>query len=70
LHNLRSIYSDYQQHGEKIWESFRGGKEGSLWYYHELVQAFEKHGKTPMLTELDKVLRELVALVDSNNEGE
>ena len=26
--------------GEQVWTRFTGGKDGSLWYYHELSDAF------------------------------
>lgn len=63
LHNLRSICTDYRRDGKQIWKYFRGGKDGSLWYYHQLVQIFRKHGSTPMLTEIQNLLDELEELI-------
>lgn len=39
LHNLQSIHQDLIDVGEAVWERFTAKKEGSLWYYRELVSA-------------------------------
>jgi (p)ppGpp synthase/HD superfamily hydrolase len=62
IHNARSILNDYQINGDEVWTRFKGGKEGSLWYYRELVEAFMKHGATPMVEELDRVVTEIERL--------
>jgi (p)ppGpp synthase/HD superfamily hydrolase len=68
LHNIRSILSDYYQEGDKTWEKFKGGKEGSLWYYRELVKAFKATtGNTPLIQELDRHVTLLENLVAASN---
>ena len=62
LHNARTILADYRRHGDAVWERFSGGKEGSLWYYRALVDAFRAHGRTPLLDELDGVVSEIERL--------
>ena len=62
LHNARTILADYRRHGDAVWERFSGGKEGSLWYYRALVDAFRAHGRTPLLDELDRVVSEIERL--------
>jgi hypothetical protein len=62
LHNARSILADYRRHGDAVWDRFSGGKEGTLWYYRALVEAFRSHGVTPLLEELDRVVREIERL--------
>jgi (p)ppGpp synthase/HD superfamily hydrolase len=42
LHNARSIVLDLDDHGEEVWDRFSGGREGSLWYYGELVKIFDE----------------------------
>jgi (p)ppGpp synthase/HD superfamily hydrolase len=60
LHNARSLLSDYRERGETLWELFRGGKDGTLWYYRSLVTKFRKHGSHPgLVEELDRVVTEL-----------
>ncbi|GAA6622118.1 HD domain-containing protein [Scytonema sp. NUACC26] len=40
LHNARSILKDLDREGEAVWEKFKGGKEGTLWYYRTLAELF------------------------------
>ncbi|MCW6048620.1 HD domain-containing protein [Microcoleus sp. A2-C5] len=59
LYNVRSILKDSRQLGDSVWERFKGGKDGSLWYYRSLVQAFRKAESTPLVEELDRTVLEL-----------
>lgn len=43
IHNARSILFDYREHGEALWDRFKGKKEGTLAYYGNLVEAFRKN---------------------------
>jgi hypothetical protein len=63
LHNARSILKDYREVGEALWSRFRGGREGTLWYYRSLVSAFRAVGSSPLVEELARVVSELEALV-------
>jgi len=63
LHNVRAILMDYRQEGEKLWSRFNGGKQGTLWYYRALVNAFGRAKRIqPLAGELDRTLRSLEAL--------
>lgn len=66
LHNARDILADYRQHGEEVWKRFRGGREGTLWYYRALVKAFRAAGSNRLVDELDRVVAELEHLVGNN----
>ena len=59
LHNARTLLSDLRIDGISTFERFRGGKEGTLWYYHSLVNIFEKTSESPMVYELAQVVDEL-----------
>lgn len=60
LHNARSILSDYRQVGEDLWDRFTGKKEGTLWYYGALLDAFRETGTKPAIVdELDRTITEL-----------
>jgi hypothetical protein len=48
--------------GDAVWERFHGGKEGTLWYYRSLVDAFLKNQLTPLVEELERVVSELEIL--------
>lgn len=63
LHNARSILRDYRTDGEAVWQRFKGGKEGTLWYYRELIKVFRQTGSEPLIEELDRVVSDLESLV-------
>lgn len=63
LHNARAILRDYRAVGEVLWERFRGGRSGTLWYYETLAETFERSGKFRGLAgELRSVVDELVRI--------
>jgi GTP pyrophosphokinase len=63
LHNSRSILSDLKEQGESIWEIFKGGREGTLWYYRALVDAYQQISAPERLVrELDEVVSEIERL--------
>jgi (p)ppGpp synthase/HD superfamily hydrolase len=64
LHNARSILADLRSLGDKLWDRFTGGKEGTLWYYRALVEAYAEAGKNPVVGELDRVVREVETLAE------
>ena len=66
LDNARAILKDYRVMGESLWSRFKGGKEGTLWYYRSLVEAFRAVGSTPLIEELDRVVSELERLASSS----
>jgi len=59
LHNARSVLADLRSVGDEIWRRFNGGKDGTLWYYRALVEAFGTAGSNPVAEELDRVVGEL-----------
>jgi (p)ppGpp synthase/HD superfamily hydrolase len=59
LYNTRIILRDLRKDGDAFWRRFRGGKEGSLWYYRALVSAFREHGNSDLIDELDRVVTEI-----------
>lgn len=62
LHNARAILQHYRVEGERIWPRFAGGREGVLWYYRALVEAFRRGGTTELVEELDRVVSQLEVL--------
>lgn len=68
LHNARSILADYRKHGEALWGRFKGGKDGTLWNYRALVNAFRRAGSNDLVEELDRVVAGVEQLVKSREE--
>jgi len=59
LHNARSILNDLHEHGDRIWSRFKAGKDGSLWYYGEIVRALSDGWSHPILRELSETIDEV-----------
>jgi (p)ppGpp synthase/HD superfamily hydrolase len=62
LHNARSILSDLRDLGDDLWDRFTGCKEGTLWYYRALVEAYTADRASPVVEELDRVVHEIEVL--------
>jgi GTP pyrophosphokinase len=62
VYNARSTLRDIRLEGEAGWEKFNGGKEGTLWYYRQLIHEFEYHGSRSLLSELIRIVSELERL--------
>ena len=59
VYNARSTLQDLRFEGETAWLKFNGGKDGTLWYYEQLIQAFEMHGSNPLLSELIRTVDQI-----------
>lgn len=59
LHNARSILADYIDAGEALWDRFKGKRDGTLWFYRELVTALRPSHCSKLIDELDRVVTEI-----------
>lgn len=59
LYNMREILMDVHESGPSVWERFKGRRDGSLWYYHALLEAIRKRAPKMLVCELDRTLAEL-----------
>lgn len=60
LHNSQAICRDLRVYGENTWEKFNGGRDGTLWYYQELVRVYKfKNANHALLFELSRNFREM-----------
>jgi (p)ppGpp synthase/HD superfamily hydrolase len=59
LHNARSIIADLNTDGGMVWERFKGGKDGSLWYYRTLVELYKEMEEGYLIEELARVVSEI-----------
>jgi hypothetical protein len=58
LSNVRSTLRDLREHGDEVWARFKGGKDGTLWYYRAVAEA-----TTPSTPELVALLGEYEAAI-------
>lgn len=63
LHNLRSLLTDYRLVHEALWQRFKTGKQGTLWYYRSLVEVYQTCYPSPLTDEVTRTFEELEALV-------
>jgi (p)ppGpp synthase/HD superfamily hydrolase len=61
LANVRETLHDVRIQGATVFARFAGKKEGTLWYYRELVSVFRKAGSNPLIEELDRAVTQLEA---------
>jgi (p)ppGpp synthase/HD superfamily hydrolase len=59
VYNARATLMDIRREGESGWSRFTGGKEGTLWYYNELIKVFQARSSSRLLEEFTNVVREL-----------
>jgi len=68
VHNARTILLDFIEHGDSVFHRFRGHKDGSMWYYRSLVDAFRYAEQKRPINEFarghERLLRELDRLVE------
>jgi (p)ppGpp synthase/HD superfamily hydrolase len=61
LDNARATFLDYLEIGEQVWQRFKAGKEGTLWYLKAMAAALTAAGRNRLTEELDRVVTELRA---------
>ncbi|MEN8150797.1 MAG: HD domain-containing protein [Planctomycetota bacterium] len=60
LYNTRTILMALRTEGESVWDRFTGKRDGSLWYYRALVDAFRaRGGRADLVLELDRTVTSL-----------
>ena len=59
LFNARAILRDYLLVGDDVWNRFKAGRDGQLWYYRELADRFSRLLPGRMAVELAEVVGEL-----------
>ena len=59
LDNVRTILVAHRQQGEQLWSLFKGGREGTLWYYARVTKILQAAGDSPLVDELSRAVSEL-----------
>ncbi|HDZ27209.1 hypothetical protein LCGC14_0843920 [marine sediment metagenome] len=60
LNNIRTIASDYNEIGDKVWERFNRGKKEQEWYYRSLVKSIcDQHDVPDNMTLFEQLKNEV-----------
>jgi len=54
--NAEAILSDYQQIGDQLWDRFTGKRQGTIWYYRELSEIFQRLLPCPLADNLSRTM--------------
>ena len=58
LYNAREVLMDFKQNGAEVWSRFKGGKDGTLWYYEQVADIL-RGSPTELSGELARAVQEL-----------
>ena len=67
FYNARETLEDLRTHRAALWKRFKGGKQGTLWYYREVGKILRRKGPKELAAELDRVVRELTRAARSRS---
>jgi (p)ppGpp synthase/HD superfamily hydrolase len=60
LYNARAILEDYRRVGAEVWKRFKRGRREQLWYFNELIKAYEERcADWRLVEELQRVVAKL-----------
>jgi (p)ppGpp synthase/HD superfamily hydrolase len=67
VYNARETLEDFRTHRDALWRRFKGGRQGTLWYYREVGRILRRKGPQELAAELDRVVRELTRAAKSRS---
>lgn len=62
LHNSRAVLADLRTLGEETWQRFKGGKDGTIWYYRSVLSLAENDPRRGLVDEFARVVDEIEQL--------
>lgn len=65
LHNVRALDRDLRRAGPGVFDRFRGGRDGTLWFYRAAVEVLRDGWSHPLLDELDRAVGALEELAEA-----
>ncbi|HVA38947.1 MAG TPA: HD domain-containing protein [Candidatus Dormibacteraeota bacterium] len=72
LHNCRSSLLDLRARGDRLWERFNpaAGRDGTLWYYHALLDAYDRGPADPRRGAVVDELRRTVEALERESRAQ
>ncbi len=68
IHNGRAIVRDAHSAGDNVWNRFKGGEDGTVWYYRSILNILQESYEHPIVNELAEVVNQLLTLADQTAE--
>jgi len=65
IHNCRSIVRDLRRYGAPVWNRFEGGRDGTLWYYRELLEKLPREPYASLYDEFAATVHALNEVAES-----
>jgi (p)ppGpp synthase/HD superfamily hydrolase len=62
LDNVRSLIAEYRALGESMWGQFKGGRDGTLWYYRSAAGILKAASPGALVEEVDRAVAQLEEL--------
>jgi len=59
IHNCRTIVRDLRTCGESVWGRFEGKRDGTLWYYRQLLEKFPRQPYPSLYNEFAAIVQDL-----------
>lgn len=63
VYNALSLLHALQDSGDQVWHKFKGGKDGTLWYFHEMLAIFRQRHSGFMVRELARLIAAIEEIV-------
>jgi len=59
LYNSRTLLRSLREHGSSIWKNFNGDRDGTIWYYKQMLALLRERIRSTQLIELEKNIIEI-----------
>ncbi|MDH3943755.1 MAG: HD domain-containing protein [Anaerolineae bacterium] len=66
LYNANSLLRDLTTEGANTWKKFKGGRDGTMWYYRTALEMLDDGSGGHLLEELKQVLERIESLIKKN----
>jgi (p)ppGpp synthase/HD superfamily hydrolase len=61
VYNSRNLLRSLQERGEVVWENFKGGRDGTIWYFQQMYAVFSRTQSGYMLDEFGRNIKRIEA---------
>ncbi len=59
VHNANNLLRSLHEYGPSVWDDFKGGREGTLWYFREMHAVFSQTRSGYLMDEFARLIDEI-----------